>query len=150
VISIIALCVALGGTAYAAKKIGTKNLKNGAVSTKKLKNEAVTEAKLAAGAVTDSKLGAIVMRSTQEQIGEGETLGVPAECLPGEKLVGGGARFAQWASDMHLVNSAPARAFADTDAPPDGSPLGAWRAVGVNPVGGGGQTTFHVYALCLQ
>lgn len=47
VIALIALAVALGGTAYAAKKISTKQLANNAVKTKKIANGAVTRAKLA-------------------------------------------------------------------------------------------------------
>jgi hypothetical protein len=42
VIPIFALCVALGGTAWAAKKIGTNNLKKNAVTTAKIKKNAVT------------------------------------------------------------------------------------------------------------
>ncbi len=38
VVAIVALVAALGGSAYAVKKIGTKQLANKAVSTKKLKN----------------------------------------------------------------------------------------------------------------
>ena len=56
VIALIALAVALGGTAYAAKKISTKQLANSAVKTKKIANNAVTEAKIKDGAVTPSKL----------------------------------------------------------------------------------------------
>lgn len=52
VISIIALVVALGGTSYAAFKVGTKNIKNGAVTTKKLHNGAVTGKKLNLTGVT--------------------------------------------------------------------------------------------------
>lgn len=56
VISILALCVALGGTAWAAGKIGTKNLKNNAVTTAKIKKNAVTTAKIKKGAVTGDKV----------------------------------------------------------------------------------------------
>lgn len=57
VISLIALFVALGGTAYAATRlarnsVGTKQLKNSAVTSSKIKNGAVTSAKLSAGAQT--------------------------------------------------------------------------------------------------
>jgi hypothetical protein len=45
-VATIALIVALGGTSYAAFKIGTNNIKNGAVTTKKLRNGAVTQKKL--------------------------------------------------------------------------------------------------------
>jgi hypothetical protein len=47
VIALIALFVAIGGTTYAAKKIGTKQLKNGAVKTNKLANNAATGKKVA-------------------------------------------------------------------------------------------------------
>jgi len=60
VISIVALFVALGGGAYAAKvaknSVGTSQLKKKSVSTDKIKGLAVTKEKLADGAVTESKL----------------------------------------------------------------------------------------------
>lgn len=56
ILSLVALTVAIGGTAWAAKKITAKNLANNAVTTKKVKNSAITEAKLADGAVTTGKL----------------------------------------------------------------------------------------------
>jgi hypothetical protein len=56
VISILALCVALGGTAWAAGKIGTKNLKNNAVTAAKIKKNAVTTNKIKNGAVIGSKV----------------------------------------------------------------------------------------------
>ena len=50
VVSLIALFVALGGTAYAASlptnSVGTKQLKNKAVTSSKIKNHAVTAAKI--------------------------------------------------------------------------------------------------------
>jgi hypothetical protein len=51
-VALLALCLAVGGTAVAAVKLG-KN----AVKTKNIKNGAVTESKIAGGAVTESKLG---------------------------------------------------------------------------------------------
>jgi hypothetical protein len=50
-IATMALLVALSGAGFAAAKIGTGQLRNGAVTTAKLKNNAVTAAKLRAGAV---------------------------------------------------------------------------------------------------
>jgi hypothetical protein len=63
VVSIVALVVALGGTAYAGSliatnSVGTTQLQNGAVTTKKLKNGAVTTSKITNGAVTASKINA--------------------------------------------------------------------------------------------
>jgi hypothetical protein len=61
VISLLALSVALGGTAYAGitiskNSVGTNQLKNGAVTTNKLKNGAVTTKKIKNGSVTASKI----------------------------------------------------------------------------------------------
>jgi hypothetical protein len=56
VISILALFVALGGSAYAASKIGTKDIKNNAITPAKIKKNAVTTAKLKDNAVTGSKI----------------------------------------------------------------------------------------------
>ncbi len=55
-IALLALFVALGSGAYAANKVGTKQIKNKAVTTQKLKGAAVTTGKIANGAVVESKL----------------------------------------------------------------------------------------------
>jgi hypothetical protein len=57
VVSLIALIVALGGTAYAGftipkNSVGTKQLKNGAVTTKKIKNGTVTASKINTSGLT--------------------------------------------------------------------------------------------------
>jgi hypothetical protein len=56
VVSMVALFVALGGSAYAATKIGTKQIKNGAVTAAKLRKEAVTAAKIKNGSIGGAKL----------------------------------------------------------------------------------------------
>jgi hypothetical protein len=56
IISVIALVAALGGTAYAVKKIGTKQIKNGAVTKPKLHGNSVATGKVINGAITDAKL----------------------------------------------------------------------------------------------
>ena len=61
VVAILALCLAVGGTAFAAVKLGknavkTKNIKNGAVTESKIAGNAVTESKIAGNAVTESKI----------------------------------------------------------------------------------------------
>jgi hypothetical protein len=64
IVAIIALIVALGGTAYAAKKIGSKQLKKNAVTTKKIKNGAVTAPKLANGVISQAAKTGVLARST--------------------------------------------------------------------------------------
>ncbi len=60
-VALLALAVALSGTAYAANKIGSNQIKKNAVTTAKIKNGAATNAKLANGAVTADKLADGVM-----------------------------------------------------------------------------------------
>ncbi|WP_345527052.1 hypothetical protein [Nocardioides endophyticus] len=56
-ISVLALIVATGaGSAYAAAKVTTGQIKNGAVTTPKIANGDVTGAKVANGAVTGAKI----------------------------------------------------------------------------------------------
>jgi hypothetical protein len=56
VVAVVALFVALGGSAYAATKIGTKQIENNAITKSKIKKNAVTTAKIKNGAVTGSKI----------------------------------------------------------------------------------------------
>jgi hypothetical protein len=69
VISLVALFIALGSGAYAASKIGSKQLKNKAVTTKKLDNKAVSGKKLEGKAVKTNKLapGAVTGSKIDDQ-----------------------------------------------------------------------------------
>ena len=55
-VALLALIVALSGSAYAVSKVGTKQIKSRAVTTSKIKNRAVTGAKIRNGSVSASKL----------------------------------------------------------------------------------------------
>ncbi|MCB0860103.1 MAG: hypothetical protein KDB54_05555 [Solirubrobacterales bacterium] len=55
-IALLALFVAIGGSAYAAAKIGTKQIKNNAVTAAKIKKNAVVTAKIKNNAVTAAKI----------------------------------------------------------------------------------------------
>jgi hypothetical protein len=46
IVALLALCVALGGSAYAASKINGKNIRNGTITGKKIKNRTITSAKI--------------------------------------------------------------------------------------------------------
>lgn len=56
VVAVVALILALGGTSYAAFQIGTRNIRNGAVTNPKLAANSVGTGKIRNGAVTGSKL----------------------------------------------------------------------------------------------
>ncbi len=55
-VAILALVVSAAGVGYAAGQIGTKQIKNKAITTKKIKNNAVTAQKIKADAVTADKI----------------------------------------------------------------------------------------------
>jgi len=56
IISVLALFVAIGGSAYATSKVGTKDIKAGAITTAKIRNKAVTGAKIRKDTVTGDKI----------------------------------------------------------------------------------------------
>ncbi len=56
VVALVALFVAIGGISWAAATIGTKDIKNGAVTKRKLHKNAVTNGKIKNAAVSGSKI----------------------------------------------------------------------------------------------
>jgi hypothetical protein len=56
IVALIALFAALGGSAYAAKKIGSKEIKANAITTGKIRKNAVTTSKIKNSAITGAKL----------------------------------------------------------------------------------------------
>jgi hypothetical protein len=109
-ISLLALLISIGGTAYAAATIGTSDIQRGAVTTPKLARQAVKPGKLGVGAVTRPKLAADAVTSAKiqdgqvragdlgpitvveetEQIVAGAGVSWPAACPAGTRLLGGG------------------------------------------------------------
>ncbi len=87
VLAFIALLATLGGTAWAAKKIGTKQIKANSITTGKIKKNAVTTAKIKGNAVTgakvkESSLGTVPSAQVANTLAPGETVhfvGAPGE-----------------------------------------------------------------------
>jgi hypothetical protein len=69
IVAVIAIVFAAAGGAYAASKIGGRDIKANAIKTAKIKDGAVTSAKLAKGAVTADALAPGAIPSTS--IGDG-------------------------------------------------------------------------------
>ena len=82
VVAYVALLTALGGSAYAASKIGTTDLKP----------NAVTSPKIGGGAVRASDVKAFAVRSGRVNVPAGapSASDAVAECRKGERLIGGG------------------------------------------------------------
>ncbi len=64
-VALLALAIALGGTAYAATKIGTSQIRNKAVTTAKISPKAVTTAKLGPKSVKTGKIAADAVKSSK-------------------------------------------------------------------------------------
>jgi hypothetical protein len=80
VVAYLALVTALGGSAYAASKIGTNDLKA----------NAVTSPKIDSGAVRASDVKEFRTRSSSGALAANSSGTVTAECRNGERLLSGG------------------------------------------------------------
>lgn len=166
-IALLALFVALGGSAYAIhlgkNAVKTKNIKNGAVIESKLAPGAVSDAKLAPGAVSAAKLAAgsiraanlgdIVVRTASVSLPDGVGNSATALCAPDERPLGSTARvLAQGQSDVATEGIYPSHP--DHSVLLDGEPLKAgdgFTASFHNTSGGFTSTTFgNVSAFCLK
>src|SRR5215467_14180809 len=86
VVSVLALFVALGGSAYAfhlgKNSVGAKQLKKNAVTTAKVKNEAITAAKVKKGTLTGtqvnvSTLGTVPSATTAQHAQTADAIQAP-------------------------------------------------------------------------
>lgn len=100
VISFIALFVAASGVSYAALRVGSRNIGNGAVTTKKIKNRAVSTGKLSSSARTK---GFVTNRFARISLPGGAVTNVARLNLPR------GASYIVTAS-VHLGSAAPSAA----------------------------------------
>jgi hypothetical protein len=148
VIAIVALVVATAGTTYAI------TVPKKSVGTKQLKAKAVTAKKLAAGAVTGAKLGGAIRRSVDVRVPDGGWREAKANCQPGERLLSGGTWLdPEFVADVPITTSQPGAMPSGTvilGQPTAEAIEQAWVATAVNPPGGSGEVTLHVYALCLK
>jgi hypothetical protein len=149
VVAVLALFIALGGSAYAfhlgKNAVKTKNIKNGAVTETKLAQGAVTAAKLAPGAVHSPS---VVVRVAEKPLNDNSNAIPEASCQPGEVATGGGGLTSNQAADIQLQSLRPVQingASASTGDIP-----GGYEANYVNPVGGGGSTTVFAYVVCMK
>lgn len=174
----VALVVAISMTplpAYAASKIGAKQLKKNAVTTVKIKDGAVTTPKLAAKAVTSDKVAGdaitsekikdgsvsaadlasgtaykdvIVKRTDVASVANGTTSRVDVMCPSGYVATGGGASSGGVNNTGVLHVSAPVtRGFLSLILlTADGSAPRGWRTE-LLVTGGSAQTVYH-FAIC--
>jgi hypothetical protein len=136
-IALLALFVALGGSAYAVSSINGALLKRGSVAGSKLKKSSVTSAKLAGNAVTSAKIANGAVRGSDIGAGAVGTTNLADSAVASGKLVDGAV------ASSKLAGSAVTGAKLASDSV-DGS------KVADGSVGGGDLTPFSFSAATLQ
>ena len=88
-VALLALAVALGGTAYAANKIGTSQIKKNAITAPKIKKDAITTAKIKKDAVKSSKISdySILKNGLRLQATDGPTVNDARSAAPSTRLL---------------------------------------------------------------
>lgn len=127
VVAYLALFSAIGGSAYAASKVGTNDLKG----------EAVTSAKIRDATIRSADLKTFVLRSERQDFPPNTSaVGLISECNKGERIVSGGGF---WAA------SGPGNAPVLSGSAPSGKT--AWRVDGIS---GATTNTLVATAVCMK
>jgi hypothetical protein len=161
VVAVIALVVALSGSAYAAVTINGKNIKKGTVTSKQIKNGTIVKSDLSkklsvvgpqgpqgvpgAAAATN-----VVTRRVLEAAGAGGFSDRDVQCAAGERLVGGGASWVNvgGSNEIDAIIASSGPADASGDPADDGAVPTGWTAAGQNTAGS--SRDFLVYAVCAK
>lgn len=151
---------------WAAKQIGTAQIKNGAVTTKKLANNAVTSKKIKNGQVTKADLAPaargytkfVTVRESVADVDIDETTTRSVRCAEGSVAIGGGASvspagviFLGGSSGRvdHSIPVTPFTILSPTGTAPAGNgvePVG-WRTKVTNDTGENDRTAYF-WAIC--
>jgi hypothetical protein len=107
-VALIALVVALGGTTYAAVRIGTKQIKNNAITSVKIRNGQVKSVDLARNSVVTAKILAGAVSGLQIRDGGVGNSDLANDSVTGAKVRGGAVGNSDLANDS--VTAAKIRA----------------------------------------
>ena len=154
VVATLALFLALGGTSYAVKKIGSAQIRDNSVRSRDVRDRGLLAkdfrkgqlprgprgargSKGKTGAPGLSRLSLISTNTIKDSSNKTAT----AHCPSGRRAVGGGAALASWPSDrIALARSAPS-----------GNPPTGWRAAGLEVNGDTDDAwQLSVYAVCAR
>ena len=107
-VALVALVVALGGTTYAAVRIGTKQIKNNAITSVKIRNGQVKNVDLARNSVVTAKILAGAVSGLQIRDGGVGNSDLANDSVTGAKVRGGAVGNSDLANDS--VTAAKIRA----------------------------------------
>lgn len=168
-VAYLALFIALAMSplpSWAAKQIGTAQIKNGAVTAKKLKNDAVTSKKIKNGQVTKADLAPaaqgytkfVTVRETVADVDINESVVRSVSCPAGAVAISGGASVSPsgviflGGSAGQVIHSIPVTPFtilSPTGTAPAGNAVAptGWRT-GVTNDTGADDRTASFWAIC--
>jgi hypothetical protein len=118
-VALIALVVALSGTTYAAVRIGTKQIKNNAITSPKIRNGGVKNVDLARNSVNTAKILASAVTGLQirdASVGNGD---LANDAVTGGKVRGGAIGNSDLANDAVTASKIRANSVGNTELATD-------------------------------
>jgi hypothetical protein len=118
-VALIALVVALSGTTYAAVRIGTKQIKNNAITSPKIRNGQVKNVDLARNSVVTAKIVASAVTGLQirdASVGNGD---LANDAVTGGKVRGGAIGNSDLANDAVTASKIRASSVGNTELATD-------------------------------
>ncbi|MDX6564271.1 MAG: hypothetical protein QOD65_4085 [Gaiellales bacterium] len=123
-VALIALIVATGGTSYAALRIGTKQIRNNAVTSEKIRNGGVRNIDLARNSVVTAKIVASAVTGLQIKDASVGNADLGNDSVTGAKVRGGAIGNSDLANDAVTSSKLRAAAVGNSDLA-DGSVSGS-------------------------
>jgi hypothetical protein len=114
-VALIALTVALGGTTYAAVRIGTKQIRDNAITSPKIRNGAVRNIDLARNSVVTAKIVAGAVTGLQIKDASVGNADLGNDSVTGSKVRGGAIGNSDLATDAVTTTKLRAGAVGNTD-----------------------------------
>jgi hypothetical protein len=114
-VALIALIVAMSGTTYAAVRIGTKQIKDNAVTSPKIRNGAVTRIDLARNSVVTAKIVAAAVTGLQIKDGGVANADLGTDSVSASKIRNGAVGNGELATDAVTTTRVRAGAIGNSD-----------------------------------
>jgi hypothetical protein len=118
-VALIALVVSLGGTTYAAVRIGTKQIKNNAVTSPKIRNGQVRSVDLARNSVVTAKIVAGAVTGLQIRDASVGNADLSNDAVSGGKIRGGAVGNSDLANDAVTASKIRANSVGGTELATD-------------------------------
>jgi hypothetical protein len=161
VVALLALMVAMSGTAYALaipkNSVGSKQIKNNSVKTKDVQDGSLLESDFKAGEVPAGPKGppgtvgtaTVQFAQAAADLANGAETSLDVHCLSGQMAIGGGTRGDLTNSELTKVTaSRPIISQGNSGAPDDNGTFTGWRGTFVNENNGAGIRP-EVWVICV-